>query len=106
MKREWSASTRNRSSSRGFPLNVHLMEGAGVPDTSQTRVVGCPLEVNTLGSPTSSTGAGRREGGEGYITSVRVGVWVLTEETCSTSQLDPSLLSIVQTTKHGYIILP
>ena len=40
MKREWSARTRNRSSSRGFPSWDHLILGAGVPDTSHTRVVG------------------------------------------------------------------
>ena len=61
MKRELSASTRNRSSSStDFPSRVHLMVGAGVPETSHTRVVGWPAEVKALGSPTSSTGAERR----------------------------------------------
>ena len=63
MKREWSARTRNRSSSRGFPSWDHLIVGAGVPETSQTRVVGWPTDVKTFGSPTSRTGAAVR--GEG-----------------------------------------
>ena len=62
MKRAWSASTRKHtprklSSSSDLPLAVHLTAGAGVPDTSHSRVVGCPIDLNTLGSPTSRTGA-------------------------------------------------
>ena len=58
MKRELSASCRNRSLSSGLSLYVQLTSGAGVPEASQISVVGWPAEVKTSGVATFSTGAG------------------------------------------------
>lgn len=57
MKREPSASWMKRSLSRGSSLCSQVTSGAGVPEASQMRVVGCPADVNTSGLPTFRTGA-------------------------------------------------